>query len=137
MTHLTFEEYEELGGKLDEASFTQYLISAEAKLKYFTSRRINKFKELPLSVKQLIVKMVDFLAEVDKSASGLQMSNGGTLAGYSNGIESFSFNNLSGKSFVSQINSQVFSLCQEYLADYPELLYRGVGRNENFGNYSE
>lgn len=118
MSYLTYEEYQIMGGTLDNATFNFLLLDVESKLNHLTFGRIKELEEIPQAVKNLCYKLIGFYNEtVIKSANN--------LSSYSNGIESFSFANAGDSVGSTSNDSQIYAIIQEYLWEYPELLYRG------------
>lgn len=121
MNYISYNEYVELGGTVDESTFNRLIIDVESKLNYLTNGRLAKLEEVPVAVKKLIVKLI----AVYKDADG----NTNAIASYSNGIESFSYkvDDDSSKGSTSS-DKKIYSIVKEYLWECPELLYRGIDK---------
>ena len=116
--YLSYEKYKELGGTLNDTTFLQHEIEVEAKLDYLTNGRIRKLDTVPEAVINLCFKLnISFWeqAEID----GVK-----NITSYSNGIESFSYSTTDsqGKNIA---DANIIKVVNEYLWEYPELLYRG------------
>lgn len=116
--YLSYEKYKELGGTLNETTFLQHEIDIETKLDYLTNGRIKKLNAVPEAVINLCFKLnISFWeqAEID----GVK-----NITSYSNGIESFSYSitDSQGKNIA---DANIIKVVNEYLWEYPELLYRG------------
>lgn len=118
--YIEYAEYQQLGGTLDEPTFNYILPEAQIKIDYFTSNRLHDVTSIYDEVKLLVVRIIDFLGATKSCVNDSQVG----LSSYSNGIESFGFNNASDTEEVK--DNRIYRLVKEYLSDYPELLYRGV-----------
>lgn len=119
--YLSYSEYKELGGTMDEATFNRNEFEIESKIDYLTNGRIKNLPQVPQAVKMLCFRLeTSFWEKIDIDAPN-------NLSSYSNGIESFGYANTttSQSSSTSVIDKQVSNLVAEYLWEYPELLYRG------------
>ena len=122
MRYLTFEEYQKLGGKCTEDTFSSLQFDVESKMNYLTFNRLNtliaNLQSTPKAVQRLEVKLIDI-----QSSSNSQTQAVGVTS-YSNGIESFGFDN--SKDTDSKLLDVTKDLMLQYLyPDYPQLFYRG------------
>lgn len=116
--YLSYEKYKELGGTLNDTTFLQHEIEIEAKLDYLTNGRIKKLDIIPEAVINLCFKLnISFWEQTE--IDGVK-----NITSYSNGIESFSYSatDSQGKNIV---DANIIKVVNEYLWEYPELLYRG------------
>ena len=120
--YLSYTEYKELGGTMNEATFNKNEFEIENKIDYLTNGRIKNLSQVPQAVKMLCFRLgTSFWEKVEIDAPN-------NLTSYSNGIESFGYANTttsSQSSNISVIDKQINNLVAEYLWEYPELLYRG------------
>ena len=119
--YLSYSEYKELGGTMDEATFNKNEFEIESKIDYLTNGRIKNLSQVPQAVKMLCFRLgTSFWEKVDIDAPN-------NLSSYSNGIESFGYvsTTTSQSSGTSVIDKQISNLVAEYLWEYPELVYRG------------
>lgn len=120
--YLSYTEYKELGGTMNEATFNKNEFEIENKIDYLTNGRIKNLSQVPQAVKMLCFRLgTSFWERVEIDAPN-------NLTSYSNGIESFGYANTtasSQSSSISVIDKQINNLVAEYLWEYPELLYRG------------
>ena len=120
--YLSYTEYKELGGTMNESTFNKNEFEIENKIDYLTNGRIKNLSQVPQAVKMLCFRLgTSFWEKVDIDAPN-------NLTSYSNGIESFGYANTttsSQSSSISVIDKQINNLVAEYLWEYPELLYRG------------
>lgn len=123
MSYLTYDEYLNMGGKPCDSAFFSYLFDVESKLNYLTNNRIKNLDEIPDSVKKLTFKLISLY---DANFSHDPNSQTRNLTSYSNGIESFSYDNSNNTSAGStSFDNRINAIVKEYLSDHPELLYRG------------
>ena len=133
MKYLTFEEYQNLGGKCSKDVFPSLQFDTESKMDYITSGRLSKMidemESVPESVQMLEVKLIDI--ENSKSDS---KEKGSGLTSYSNGIESFGYD--TSKDSEEMLAEKFSALMKQYLyPEYPELFYRGRWVNrERYSN---
>ena len=116
--YLSYEKYKELGGTLNDTTFLQHEIEVEAKLDYLTNGRIRKLDTVPEAVINLCFKLnISFWEQTE-------IDGAKNITSYSNGIESFSYSTTDsqGKNIV---DANINKVVNEYLWEYPELLYRG------------
>ena len=116
--YLSYEKYKELGGTLNDTTFLQHEIEVEAKLDYLTNGRIRKLDTVPEAVINLCFKLnISFWEQTE-------IDGAKNITSYSNGIESFSYSTTDsqGKNIV---DANIIKVVNEYLWEYPELLYRG------------
>ena len=116
--YLSYEKYKELGGTLNGTTFLQHEIEVEAKLDYLTNGRIRKLDTVPEAVINLCFKLnISFWEQTE--IDGVK-----NITSYSNGIESFSYSTTDsqGKNIA---DANIIKVVNEYLWEYPELLYRG------------
>ena len=120
--YLSYTEYKELGGTMNEATFNKNEFEIENKIDYLTNGRIKNLSQVPQTVKMLCFRLgTSFWEKVEIDAPN-------NLTSYSNGIESFGYANTtasSQSSSISVIDKQINNLVAEYLWEYPELSYRG------------
>lgn len=125
--YLTYQQYAELGGKLDESAFSSNIKDAEHKLDYYTFNRLRNATTIPSDVQELLVKYVDYL-HTGATSQNKQVG----LTSYSNGIENFGWGSDADRE--KAINNELVSVLNEYLSAYPELTNRGIrnGHNDYF-----
>lgn len=116
--YLSYEKYKELGGTLNDTTFLQHETDIETKLDYLTNGRIKKLDTVPEAVINLCFKLnISFWEQTE--IDGVK-----NITSYSNGIESFSYGitDSQGKNIA---DANIIKVVNEYLWEYPELLYRG------------
>lgn len=116
--YLTYEEYREMGGTLDEAAFNMYGYEAECELKEQTHNRITKPGE---AVKRCMARIIDVLAQSDITAE--------KVSSFSHDGLSQSFTAPSASEYSQKINDIIYTyLIHERSENGTPLLYRGTNR---------
>lgn len=62
MRYLTFDEYKQIGGELEEAAFLRNIDRASLMIDRHTQSRLKGFEELPEEVKPLCRDLVEYIA---------------------------------------------------------------------------
>lgn len=114
--YITYDEYKDLGGGLDETAFNVFAYEAEMKINAETHGRITTVTE---PIKRCVVRLTDIMAQADiSSAKTTSWSNEGV---------SKSFKDVSSYEYNAKINS----IIRDYLANEVDengvpLLHLGV-----------
>ena len=132
--YLSFDEYQELGGKCPADIFPLQQFDVEAKMDYITfgrlSKMIKKLETVPEDIKMIEVILINNSYDITAN-KGLSSHEG--ISSYSNGIESFSYDTSKTKDEIVQ--EMCSTLMMQYLyPKYPQLFYRGRwvdGRENN------
>ncbi len=136
--YLTFDEYTEMGGTLDEAAFNDLSFEAESVVNWWTFNRLQKETEIPVVVKKCVFKLVNLINDqqkamiLDTQSSTTVQAN---IASESNDGVSTSYNTLSAKEAVDTIEHKLKTIVNQYLQGVRDslghkLLYRGIYPNE-------
>lgn len=139
--YLTYDEYEEYGGTLEETAFEQLEFEARCVIDWWTFNRLQNETTYPEAVKRCVFKLVSLLQDkqqsmiVDTQGSGSSNSLQAGIISESNDGVSTSYNTLSAKDAVDTINEEYKSTVQMYLSGVKnslghKLLYRGIYPNE-------
>lgn len=138
--YLTYEEYTQMGGTLDEATFNDLEFEAEALVNWYTFNRLKKDTTFPDELKRLMKFLVNLayakatmVGTVNGSASSEGV--GKTITSQSNDGVSVSYNILSAKDMVEGIKTDSKDAIERHLQGVMNeagqvLLYRGVYPNE-------
>lgn len=111
---LTYNEYKELGGGLDNTAFNIYSFEAEARVKAETHGRINESE----AVKRCIVRVCEIMSQADVSSK--------KITSWSNDGVSESIKEVSAEEYEAKIMSIIRSyLLNEVDDDGVPLLYLG------------
>lgn len=76
MIYLTYEEYNKLGGKVEQSAFPKLERQARKKLDYFTQDRLKNETVIPEEVKDCMAEFIDALAEYTQGEKVSSFSNG-------------------------------------------------------------
>lgn len=135
--YLSYEEYQSMGGTLDEATFNDYEFEAEALVNWYTFNRLKGDSTFPEELKRLM----KYLINLAQSKAGI-LSAGGSgddstkaIASQSNDGVSISYNVLSAKDTMESIKVESESAIKMYLQNTMneagrKLLYRGIYPDE-------
>lgn len=121
--YLTYEEYKEMGGVLDKAAFSEYVLEAELKISAETYKRIyNVDDETKDIVKACMARVIDAVKEGSEAATKAR-------------VASFNHDGLS-QSFASptpaDYSARISGVISDFLSEQADLsgiplLYRGCG----------
>lgn len=135
--YLTYEEYKNYGGKVDEAAFNSYYRRAKYRLDYYTFGRLKNDKEFSENVKECVFMIIEKYAEIDAEYKKLSGQDEPIVSSRSNdGVsESYVVSNMTYATKLSTLNSQITKEIRDIVKQcliYEEnengdsLLYRGV-----------
>lgn len=136
--YLTYEEYQAMGGTLDEATFNDLEFEAEALVNWYTFNRLKNDTTFPEELKKLMKYLIGLAYSqsgiLDASGSGDGTSNK-AIASQSNDGVSISYNVLSAKDLMESVKLQSEQAIKMYLQNVMneagrKLLYRGLYPNE-------
>ena len=90
MIYLTYTEYKEIGGTLEETAFNRYIDRACAMIDNRTQSRLECFKEIPRIVKVVCADLIDYIATntVEKIITSKSQSAGGVSESESYAVKS-------------------------------------------------
>jgi hypothetical protein len=117
-SYITYEEYQELGGKVSEDAFTVLVRKSQRLLDYITFDRIKYLTTIPDEVKEVLTEFID-----RTQTFNAQTENGDTVSSYSNGVETLTYRLLT----EDEQRNELCSLAYQWLPDY--LLARSVNFN--------
>lgn len=63
MVYLTYTEYQEMGGTLDEATFNEYEFEARSLINWYTFDRLKDETELPDEVKECMYMLIRYITD--------------------------------------------------------------------------
>ena len=140
--YLTYDEYTEVGGTLDETEFNYYAYEAESYIDWYTFNRLHNMTEIPDAVKRCEVYLIKFIQE-RLAVLGVSMGDNGSNAdnpimsvmSQSNDGVSVSYGSMSAKDANASLYKEVEQTIQRQLAGVTnelgrKLLYRGLYPNE-------
>lgn len=139
--YLTYEEYQNMGGTLDEATFDDYGFEAEAKINWYTFNRLKKDTTFPPEVKRCVYRLIKLLEDAANALALSGDEKGGSngavagIASQSNDGVSISYNTISAKDMLENAQSQVETTINQYLYGVmnemgKKLLFRGMYPDE-------
>ena len=137
--YLTYGEYTDMGGTLDETTFTDFAFEAESTINWYTFNRLVKEDSVSDNVKRLMFRLIGLIQLSQQAQSLGQDTKTGNvasaIASQSNDGFSTSYNVLSASEAVKLSQSEVKRLVRQYLGAEVnslghKLLYRGVYPNE-------
>lgn len=137
--YLTYEEYQNMGGILDETSYTKFEYKAESIIDWYTFNRLADETEYPEKVKRCIYMLIDILVNQDTTlhTMGDNGEDGTVLsvASQSNDGVSVSYNVLSASEAYQYENGEIGDTIRRMLQGVTnslgrKLLYRGLYPNE-------
>ena len=135
--YLTYIEYLEFGGTLDEATFNLLEFQAETEINWYTFNRIDENMEISDRIKQCVYQIINLIYS-KQIASAIPLQSGETASGVVVGIASqsndgvsISYNVLSATEIVQQNKSEIKDIISKYLNGAKnslgrKLLYRGL-----------
>lgn len=137
--YLTYAEYQNMGGTLDETTFNDFEFNARSQVDWYTFNRLQNEEEFPEAVKRCMYSLIRMLQDKQQAMLvGGTSADGQTQAGIasqSNDGVSVSFNTLSARDLVDMSKTAIEDLIQRYLQGVmnslgQKVLYRGVYPNE-------
>lgn len=139
--YLTYTEYTDMGGTLDETTFNDLEFEAESLVDWYTFNRLHNETEFPNALKRCVYKLLQYItaqqqvtgisSDSEASESGVQSG----IASQSNDGVSVSYNILSAKDVIESGKAQMEQIIRQYLSAVTnslgqKVLYRGVYPNE-------
>lgn len=125
MSYLTYEEYQNYGGSLEEPSFERLAYKASKKIDNATFGRLKKEEVISEAVKRLMYELIGTISNTDYSGEGY------SPAVSHEGNDGYSVSFASGTVMtIARTNATINSLIEEYLSDEKDsngtpLLYCG------------
>ena len=136
--YLTYENYQSMGGTLDETTFSDFEFEAESVVNWYTFNRLKNEFEYPEALTRLMYRLIQLLqarAEAlnitDTDDSEQTSGNGRSIASQSNDGVSISYNIMSASELAEQCKNEMNKIIKIYLSGVTnslgrKLLYRGV-----------
>lgn len=137
--YLTYEEYQNMGGTLDEAAFNDFEFEARAQIDWYTFCRLQKDTEFPDAVRRCVYALIKLLQDKQQAMVVGETSADGTvqagIASQSNDGVSVSYNTLSARDLVDMSKGAIEDCVRRYLQNVTnslgrKVLYRGVYPDE-------
>ena len=132
--YLTYEQYQSMGGTLDETTFNDYEFEAESVINWHTFNRFKKDTEYPQELTRLMYKLIALMQDKAQSMSvGDTVGDGSNqaIASQSNDGVSVSYNVMSAADIMKAVDEEVKNCVRMYLQDVTnslghKVLYRGL-----------
>ena len=139
--YLTYEEYKQYGGTLDEPTFNQLSFKCQKMIDAMTAERVKKMKEFPEAVKRCMFELMNqeeiFSKNMTDLVGGSSSSNGKVIASFSTDgyQESYGGGSDNTGSYLRKMREDLDSLQKTTISDMlayerddnnTKLLYRGV-----------
>lgn len=139
--YLTYAEYQNMGGMLEETAFDDIEFEAETYVDWVTFNRLHKDTEYPEVLKKCmyhIIKLITAKMEamvIPTEADGSDGSVSAGIASQSNDGVSISYNIMSAKDILQSSEAEIQKCIHRYLQGVTnslgqKLLYRGIYPNE-------
>lgn len=136
--YLTYEQYQEYGGTLDQTTFDDYNFEATTLINYYTFGRLVDEEEVDEAVKRCCYKLICLAQTKAKTLiSGVSENDAQTasIASQSNDGVSISYNVMSAVDIFETCRSQTKEIIQQYLSFVrnslgQRVLYRGIYPHE-------
>lgn len=137
--YLTYEEYQTMGGTLDETTFGDLEFEAEALVNWYTFNRLKNDSVFPVELKRLMKYLVNLLRIkgniLNSSDNGSTQGSGSAITSQSNDGVSVSYNVLSAAEVAETCKQDAADAIKQYLQGVMNeagqlLLYRGAYPNE-------
>ena len=136
--YLTYDEYTEVGGTLDETEFNYYAYEAESYIDWYTFNRLHNTTEIPDAVKRCEVYLIRLIQE-RLAALGISTVDGSgnvdntlkSILSQSNDGVSVSYNSLGARDALSGLSKEIEQTVDRFLQGVAnelgrKLLYRGL-----------
>lgn len=122
MAYLTYEEYEEIGGTLEEAAFNRNVDRATAMIDLNTHYRLNEFEEIPHLVKVVCADLLDYIStnSVEKPMVASRSQSVGAVS------ESESYTVKTAEVYASDLERIFEPLATIFTKSGVSLLYKGA-----------
>jgi hypothetical protein len=136
--YLTYDEYTEVGGTLDETEFNYYAYEAESYIDWYTFNRLHNMTEIPDAVKRCEVFLIRLIQErlaalgISKvDSSGNADNSLKSILSQSNDGVSVSYNSLGARDAIGGLSNEIKQTIDRFLAGVTnelgrKLLYRGL-----------
>ena len=129
--YLTYAEYQEFGGTLDEATFLNYESTAEGTVNKYTYSRLLNDETVPAAVKRVVFNLIG-IAEQQKQAMN---TDGGAITSQSNDGVSTSYASMSPENIYQNLEAQKRDIIMDGLfgvknAKGHNLLFKGMYADE-------
>ena len=134
--YLTYTEYQNMGGTLDEATFNDLEFEARTYVDWVTFNRLWGEEVIPQRVKECMYHIIRLVQNkldalnANGSGDGSSETSGGIISQSNDGV-SITYNTMSAKDVIDQVNKELDDAINRYLQGITNslgrrLLYRGL-----------
>lgn len=139
--YLTYEEYQNMGGTLDNTTFNDFEMEAEAIIDWYTFNRLQQDTKFPDKLKQCMYQLIK-IAQQKQAAMSMGEATGessegagASIASRSNDGVSISYNVMSARDVFDTLKDETQKTVQMYLNGVVnqlgrKVLYRGLYAGE-------
>lgn len=133
--YLTYLEYQNMGGTLDETTFNNMEFEARSYVDYVTFNRLQNEEELPQAVKQCMYYLITLVTDKLNALTGTDISGvssgGAVISSQSNDGVSVSYNVMAAKDILDSNTKEINNTINRYLQGVvnslgQKVLYRGL-----------
>lgn len=133
--YLTYDEYQNMGGTLDETTFNDLEFEARCKIDWWTFNRLKNEEVYPEEVQRCMYKLINLIQQKQAAAAldgeGQSSSTAAGIASMSNDGVSISYNVMSASEAAEQASAEIDTCIRQYLGDVrnslgQKVLYRGL-----------
>lgn len=148
--YLTYAEYQNMGGTLDETTFNDFEFEAETIVNWYTFNRLKNDTEYPTELTRCMYKLIELVKleadammlgkQTNQSSEGNTVSQGIYISSQSNDGVSISYNSINASELFNKLSSTekgnvIETTIKRYLNGVVnslgrKLLYRGLYPNE-------
>lgn len=138
--YLTYTEYQNMGGTLDETAFDEFEFEAECMVNWYTFSRLQRDTEYPETVKRCMYALIKLAKKLQDASSLGEDASGSSgtsasIASQSNDGVSISYNVMSASDLFEKYKDEMINVIKRYLQGVTnsfghKLLYRGIYPNE-------
>jgi len=111
-SYLTYQDYRELGGQLDENTFKHLERKAQRYLDSITFDRIKSLTTIPDEVREVLTEFINRMDIYNN-----QRQNGDIVTQYSNGVEQFSYKTQDESGFKKELAQLAVDWLPAYLTN--------------------
>lgn len=139
--YLTYEEYQDYGGELDETTFNEYAFEAGAQIDWYTFNRLSNETEFGENVKRCMYYLIKLIQDAT-AARAVPTVTGTSSSNVTPGIQSqsndgvsISYMTVSASEILHSIEGEIELCIKKYLQGVKnslgqKVLYRGIYPNE-------
>lgn len=136
--YLSYDEYTDMGGTLDETAFNDLEFEARSQVDYYTFNRLQNETEYPEAVKRVMYKLIQIAEQQQKAlvtGNNADGTGNAMVSSQSNDGVSTSWNVMSASDVYKTLKDETGKVIKYYLSGVRNslghrLLYRGIYPDE-------